>query len=206
MRSTVTVLTAARSTDLTTLDRAKRELSISITDRTCDEDLRYDITMASQMCAEYCRTVFAKETVREIFHADSCVRLLVLSRKPIVEITGLTEGTGDDLVLDTDFVLDLDNGIIARGTIDSPLAWRIGKITVEYTAGYELMDGLPHSIERACLVVLRSLWYSRGRDPSIRSVDIPDVGSRTYASGDASTFDPLPAEARQLLSRYRRVL
>lgn len=166
--------------------------------------------MASRMCAEYCRRPFAKETVREVITIDwigfsSCVEAVVLQRKPITEIASVTEGTNTALVLDTDFIVDLENGMMTRGTIDSPRSWRSGKLTVEYTAGYELLDGVPWSYERACLIVLRSLWFSRGRDPSVRSVDIPDVGSRTYAPGDPMALG-MPLEAQQLLQPHRRIL
>jgi hypothetical protein len=209
VQSTLTVLTEACAVDLTTLARAKRELGISGTRR--DDDLKEDITMASMMCAEYCRRTFAKEKVREVIDSDSCARTddgwIVLQRKPIVEIHSVVEGTDTALVLDTDFVADLEHGMIRRGTIGSPRYWRYGKLTVEYTAGYELLDGVPWSYERACLIVLRSLWFSRGRDPAIRSVDIPDVGSRTYASGDSSSTSlGLPLEAQHLLQPHRRIL
>ncbi len=209
MRSTLTVITEARSHDLTTLARAKRELGILPSDRTKDPDLKEDITMASRMCAEYCRRPFAKETVREIIDYDSCAWAdrgpIVLQRKPIIEIVSVAEGTDAALVLDTDFYIDDENGMIRRGTIGSPLYWRLGKLTVEYTAGYELLDGVPWSYERACLILLRSIWFSRGRDPAIRSVDLPDVGSRTYASGDSMSLG-IPLEAQQLLQPHRRMV
>lgn len=209
MQSSLTVITEARSHDLTTLDRAKRELGIDRSNKSRDDDVREDITMASRMCAEYCRRPFGKETVREIVDYDSCAwgnsGWVVLQRKPIVEIVSAAEGTDDALVLDTDFYIDAEAGMIRRGTIGSPRYWRFGKLTVEYTAGYELLDGVPWSYERACLIVLRSLWFSRSRDPSVRSIDIPDVGSRTYASGDQTALG-IPLEAQQLLQTHRRML
>lgn len=210
MRSTLTVVDEACATDLTTLGRAKRELGISVSDRKRDDALKEDITMASRMCAEYCRRPFAKETVREIIDYDSCSRAaddgwIVLQRKPIVEMVSVTEGTDAALVLDTDFYIDAENGMICRGTIGSRRYWRFGKLTIEYTGGYELLGAVPWSYERACLIVLRSLWFSRGRDPSVRSIDIPDVGSRTYASGDQTALG-IPLEAQQLLQPHRRML
>lgn len=211
MRSTLTVVTAACAVDLTTLARAKRELGLASSDKSRDNDVKEDITMASRMCAEYCRRPFAKETVRETIDVNgpdflvSAGRLLVLARKPIVEIVSVVEGTDDPLVLDTDYYLYAEDGMISRGTRASPRCWRAGALTVEYTAGYELLDGVPWSYERACLIVLRSLWFSRGRDPSVRSVDIPDVGSRTYAPGDPMALG-MPLEAQQLLQPHRRIL
>lgn len=206
MRSTVTVITAARSHDLTTLDRAKRELGLDRSDKSRDQDVRDDVTMASRMCAEHCGRPFGKETVREIIDvgAHERGRWIVLARKPIVTMDSLAEGTADPLVLDTDFILDLENGMMRRGTIGSVVGWTVGMLTAEYTAGYELLDGVPWSYERACLIVLRSIWFSRGRDPAIRSVDLPDVGSRTYASSDSPGIG-IPLEAQQLLQSHRRM-
>src|SRR5690349_11747550 len=140
MRSTLTVITEAQSHDLTTLARAKRELGLKSSDRSRDNDIKEDITMASRMCAEYCRRPFGKETVREVIDysfpgnfpawADGW---LVLQRKPITSLASVTEGTDDALVLDTDYYVDLESGMIRRGTMDSCRYWRSGKITVEYT-------------------------------------------------------------------------
>ncbi len=169
--------------------------------------------MASRMCAEFCRRPFGKETVREVIDPTAwgdCSRgprWLVLARNPIVEIGSLVEGEDEPLVLDTDYIVDKEHGMILRGTIDAPRGWRTGKLTVEYTAGYELLDGVPWSYERACLILLRGLWFSHGRDPSVRSIDIPDVGSRTYAaSGDSSLTGAFPLEVRQLLQPHRRIV
>ena len=212
VRSTVTVITAARSHDLTTLTRAKRELGVSAEDHSRDADIREDITMASRMCAEYCGRPFGKERVQETIDVSgdgflvSAGRLIVLARKPIVEVHTLTE-VETDLVLDTDYYIYSEDGMISRGTRGLPGRWLRGQLTVEYTAGYELLDEVPWSYERACLIMLRSLWFSRGRDPAIRAVDIPDVGSRTYASGSSdSSGMGIPLEAQQLLQRHRRML
>lgn len=212
MRSSVVVLTEAHSHDLTTLARAKRELGLKASDRSRDADIREDITMASQMCAEYCRRPFGRETVREVVDYDAGLGSypnwnqgwIVLQRKPIVEMVSVSESTDDPLVLNTDYYIDAEHGMIRRGTIDSWKWWRFGKLTIEYTAGYHLLDSVPWSYERACLIVLRGLWFSRGRDPAVRSVDLPDVGSRTYASGDSPALG-VPLEAQQLLQPHRRM-
>jgi hypothetical protein len=209
VRSTVTVITAARSHDLTTLTRAKRELGVSAEDHSRDADIREDITMASRMCAEYCGRPFGKETVREVVDYDSSRwqnrGWVVLQRKPIVALVSVAEGTDDALVLNTDFYVDTENGMIRRGTIGSPRYWRLGELTVEYTAGYELLDDVPWSYERACLIMLRSLWFSRGRDPAVREVVVQDVGERMYFPSDPSAFG-MPLEVQQLLQPHRRML
>jgi hypothetical protein len=47
--------------------------------------------------------------------------------------------------------------------------------SVIYTAGYDLLGGLPDTIEKACIELCKVHWGSRGRDPMVRSIDIPGV-------------------------------
>src|ERR1700744_1002339 len=109
-RTVTTVVTAAASYDLTTLDIVKDELSI--TKGSSDATLKRYLSWASAALSQECNRVFAAETVqdqiwpaRNLQPLSSNTEVLQLARWPVIDIVSLTED-GNTLVVDTDFVVD----------------------------------------------------------------------------------------------------
>lgn len=210
------ITTPSETEDLTTLATVKADLGI--TDNSRDDALNRYISDASAECADYCNTTFGLAGYRETFMegGDGTDKLL-LARRPLVAVASVVEND-KTLVADTDYRVDLANGLVYRlpkstgwswtqGYAFRPVWWYGGTIIVEYTAGYDLLDNLPRAIERACLATIREVYYSAARDPQMARVNIPGVIERTYsaARGDVSADPALPKAVTDLLERYRRL-
>jgi hypothetical protein len=168
MQSVLTVVTPAQDVSLVSLYEAKLGLNLmTSTDATLDDQLELLIEWASAEIASLCNRVFAKETVIESFdEVSSYSSRLYLSRWPIVgPITEITED-GVPLVLDTDYDLDRENGILRR--IDAP--W-VAPLTISYTGGYDLPNDAPRALRQAAVLMTREAYYATTRgDASIRMV------------------------------------
>jgi len=64
---------------------------------------------------------------------------------------------------------------------------------------------LPYGVERAALSLIKDLYSSTGRDPRIRSEDIPGLRSVTYQVGSLGDAGQLPPEVIALLRPHRRL-
>jgi len=77
--------------------------------------------------------------------------------------------------------------------------------TVTYTAGFVLPGqvgrNLPYDIELACSMVLKEAWKSKGADPRISKMSIPQVVTLEY--GNAQNFRSAKYQASQLLDKYK---
>jgi hypothetical protein len=201
MNSILTVTTAAETQDLTILATVKAEFGI--TDTSEDAKLATWIKQASGMIAVYCNRVFGFETVSEAFRLDTGYARLRLARFPIAAITSVTE---DGEVLDTsDYEIDSEAGLLMRLSEDELWSWPATKITVAYSAGYELLDGLPQDIERACITLVRHLRASSTRDPMAKREEIPDVRTVDYWVGQVGKSGSMPPDVAAILDFYRPV-
>lgn len=197
MMSIVTVTVPAVSQDLTVLATVKNELGIT-SDTNDDAKLAVYIKQASDAVSAWCRRVFGQETVSETFRPSFQVGKLILDRRPVSSITSVTE---DGTALSaSDYELDAESGMVTRLYSDCQSNWSASKITVVYVAGYELLDSLPHSIEKATILLVKNYYYSGPRDPLMKSVDIPGVMSESYWVGDNGS---IPDEVADLLGPYR---
>lgn len=189
----LTVISPADSYDLTTLDAVKRELHIS--DNASDANLSTWITQASKAIVSSLNHTLAFETVRETFRLASRDSMLLLGRYPVSAINSVVE---NDVTLSaTDYELYPNAGLLARLTDDAPSTWPQGKIVIEYGAGFELPSGLPSDIKRACILMVKQYWHGAGRDPFVRTTDVPGVLSTTYGTEGS-------AEIEDLLMPYRK--
>lgn len=212
IRSIATITVAPVLTDLTTLDRVKSELSIL--DGLSDTLLNAKIDEASSDIEAHTSRVFARATLSETFWWDACqsyprrANSLLLARAPVSSITSVTV---DDVVVSaSEYRLDADAGILYRLTSDGfPSTWCWSKsIVVVHVSGY-LMPGdaaptLPPAIESAAIALVSSFWLSRGRDPSVRSEDIPGLGSVTYWVGAVGEAGQLPPDVMAKIMPFRR--
>jgi hypothetical protein len=192
----LTVVTSASTYDLTILSTVKAELGI--TDRESDAALTGYIRQASDTVMKFCNRVFAPETVSETFRLKCRTEELVLTRIPVTAIGSVVEN-GETLDA-ADYELDAENGALLRLCDDVEACWPHGKITVVYTAGYELLNGLPYGIERAAILLVKQYASAGDCDPMVRSEIVDGAGETQYfAAADSG----LPAEVEGLLLPHR---
>lgn len=201
-RSIVTVTTASDTFDLTTLDTVKAELQI--TDESKDDLLRRYIRAESDRMARYCKRVLAIETVSEEFRTDTRRECLMLDRYPVTAIASVVE---DGVTLATAaYQVKKASGLIYRLSDDGKRSeWAMGKITVAYTGGYELLGTLPLGIQEACIEMVTGRWMARGRDPMLKLTEVEGMGRREYWVGSTGDDDGLPTSVAAALQPYRRI-
>lgn len=205
MNSILTVLNASPTQDLTILESVKRELHIATTAE--DQRLSQWIKQASQVIANHCNRVFALETVRETlrvpannFYQVSTNNSIVLRRFPIAQIISVTE---NGIVLTSDeYTFDPAAGILSRLNGDTIVQWPRLKIIVDYTTGYELLQGLPFDIERACISLVRQIRSQSTRDPLAKRIEVPDVSMVEYWVGQVGQNGAMPPDVVDLLAPY----
>lgn len=212
--SLLTVTAAATATDLTTLEAFKAELAIAHGDG--DEWIKRAIPRASAAIATWCNRVFAQETLSEQFRLDAPspggdrvagnTDHLLLGRWPVSSIAAVTE---DGVALAAaDYELDGPSGVLYRVSDDSRVAWASAKIVVAYTAGYTLPGTanytLPRDIEHAALLLLKSWWFARTRDPLVKQESISGVADVAYWVAAPGQAADLPPDVAALLDKYRK--
>jgi hypothetical protein len=205
---------------LTTLALVKGELGIADATTTYDTVLERMILAASDAIARFCRRDFRKATVTEKLAGSGTLRL-VLARTPLVSITSITD---DGTTIDDDEyeIEDAAAGIVVRDTPwtaqDLAVGISIGQdpvpgtgkraLTVVYISGYVLPGdstgtrNLPYDVEEACILTAVALYRRRGQDRSVVSEQLGDA-AQSYATGAEAHL--IPAAARAMLARYRRV-
>lgn len=207
MKSKLTVTTPAVSVELTTLESLKAMLGIESTTTAQETLLRQQIRRASGVAVDYCRRTFAEESVTETFWPSGGSEVhetIVLDRYPVSEIDTVTL---DDEEIDADLLrLDEEKGLLYR--LDSsgyPYPWIVCKsLVIAYTGGYALLDGLPDGIEQGVLTLIREYWSAIGRDPRIKSEEIPGVITFDYWVGNLGTAGELPPDVVAHWAPHRR--
>jgi hypothetical protein len=193
------IITPASTGHLTTLARVKDELSIS----GAAEDARLAtlIGEASDLITAYCnRDTFGAEVLRQTERLSMCRDCIILARDLAPAITSITfDGTA---LTATEY--EMDGALLYRLSDDCRVAWRPGKVVVNYTAGYTLLGGLPQGIERAAVDLVVMLYRGAGRDATIRQEMVEGIGSTSYFDQRANAaVMPLSADRLSQLSRYR---
>lgn len=205
-KSVVTVVTAASSIDLVSLQVAKAELGVSAPDDVIM--LKRRITMASDAIARRCNRVLASETVTEQVILDYDQAAFALDRYPISAISAVT--VGGSALDPSAWLLDSEAGILRNVSGTGIGVWASIGATIAYTGGYVLPSGAPPALAEACLVMIRSGWFSRNRDPTVRSKDIYGVMRTDYqvptASSGAGMVGSLPPDVEALISYFRRLV
>jgi len=205
MQSILTVTTAASTRDFTRLDTVRQELSIR--GRQDDALLLRWIRESSAAIEDYLTRRIVLETISEVFRLDhSCREVaaavpLRLSRWPVTAIASITEC--DQALQTTDYELASDSGLLWRLCDDRRRPWNWGKVTIAYTAGYELLKTLPRAIEQACLELIKLRWSAKGRDPTVRAERVEGVDEVTYWVGAIGENGALPPKVTALIDSYR---
>lgn len=201
------VVTPGATIDLTVLATVKDELGI--TNTTNDGWLQTKITQSSNAIATSCNRLLHQETVADYFSLNwqTCRNngALVLSRTPVASIVSLVEGNATIDV--SNYEYDAETGMVWRNLNNVRGGyWFGGQIVVTYIGGYELLGTLPYDLEQACILLVKGSWFSKTRDPLIKSVSIPDVASYDYWVGGAGGGQraAFPPEVENLVAPYRR--
>jgi hypothetical protein len=214
MHSVLIVDTPSASEELTTLDTVKSELGIAPDDTRNDARLANFITQASAVCRDYCSTTFGAASYTETFYGSTKSDRLVSQRRPLIELISVSVGQADysgprvehwdtssprtELVEGIDYVAEMDTGIIQL--LSPGGGWVMPALV--YTAGYELLDGLPPSIERACIELIKNYHFASSRDPAMTQENIPGVAERRWSATSDSTVAGVPKYVADLLRPY----
>jgi hypothetical protein len=171
------VITPAATNDLTVLDTLRAELGIEGPAQ--DVTLSGLIRQASDTIASFCglKTFGRQRVLQTVQSLGSWHRMgggIVLDLDIEPTIHAVTEA---GVALTTvDFTED--GGILYRRDPLSAVfitGWVGTPITIEYSAGYELLGNLPADIERCAVDLCAHFYHSRGRDPTLRQERILDV-------------------------------
>ena len=221
VRIVSTVITAASSYDLTTLENIKDDLAIPDTDTSSDATLARFITEQSALVAQYCNRVFPIETVQDVIYPDrdpypyqvtGMLSELQLSRWPVVSVSSVTDTVAvnfsNTLVAGTDFVIDAARGWLTKIDPNTgyPTGWSPDQYTIQYTAGYfEAGSGSPPpDLEMAVLRLVTARFKARGRDPFLKSQGEPNIGTEQYWIGAMpGQTGPFPPDIAAVLEKYR---
>ena len=205
MYSTFTVTTPASELSLLTVEELRA--AVGVTDASEDEALTALGLRLSASIAKQCGVAsdgihpatLLSETCSEVFRPTRQQGDLILARRPVSEITSVSEnGTALDAA---DYEIRRGSGILTRLSGDRFSCFPCGKITVVYVAGFETA---PDDLKLAASKLAAALYSETARDPNLKRIDIPDVEEREYWVGPSD--DPLlSAEISDLLAPYRQV-
>lgn len=211
----ITIVTPAESTGLTTAAAVKSVLGVSSSK--FDAELNRLVDAATAAIESYVGHVYAKQTYEEVV-AGKSHPLLMLTNTPIIGLPViLVEGSP---VVDFE-VRDADAGVLYRQVGWASAAWigwysepveRPGTEDLNYAVTYEagyIVPGLPDStlpknIEQACIETIVAWYRAASRDPAVKSKKVGDLAI-TYKdeseSSPSTASAGLPPMARALLSR-----
>lgn len=210
MRSIVAVASPASETALTTLSRVKLELAIADADTGNDAVLQDKIDEASDDIEAALGFRLVRESAVETFwheQYDAGPDRLILNRTPVVAIASVVV---DGVAIDSSaYRLDPNTGELFALCNGYPSIWIFCQsVVVTYDGGYILPpasnSNLPKGIEGACVALVSSFWAARGRDPTLRSEEIPDLISATYWVGAVGEDGELPPDIVTKLAPFRR--
>jgi hypothetical protein len=217
MRSILLVTVPSDDDTLTTLDRVKAELNITGANRARDTLLQEKIDEASDDLRSALGFRVAQESVIETFwfeQGDYPPEFLLLDRTPEVTIDSITI---DDVVYEGDAIaaisrLDDKTGQLYALCDGYPSRWLFCKsIIIAYTGGYVMpSEGddctLPTGIQGACVDLVSSYWAAKGRDPTLKSYEVPGVISKAFWVGAVGEDGELPPSVVTKFARYRRAI
>ena len=194
----LTVVTPAVTGDLTVLATVKAELGIQGSAE--DAYLSSLICQASGMLAAFCgRPSFGTERLRQVERLERPRDAILLKRNLQPRVLSVAE---DGTVLPTS-VYELSGALLYRLEADHRVPWVADrKIEITYDSGYDLLTGLPHDLERACLEVIKATYHARARDPLLRSESVEGIGASAWLD-PRTGMEALPPQAAALAAPYR---
>jgi hypothetical protein len=204
----VTVLTAATTYRLTTLEAVMAEVPLA------DQLLFAEglIDQASAAVSRYCDTIFAQQQYREVQTGFYGGPVLFLRYAPLISVGPVSAGS----TLITDYrILTAGSGILYR-----PRGWglwgyngySLDDWTIDYLAGYILPDEmspldplgptLPDDLERATLETIKVWFHERMVGERIES---RTLGDQRIDFGVQARHTGIPVLAKDLLQPWRRM-
>lgn len=205
LRTISTVVEPAQGLALCSLGDVKEELKLTVT--THDGYLGKLIARCSAAIARHCNMIRLPETIQDRILLDpeaqpeviaDSLSALQLSRFPVASIVSAREA-GRAITVETGCALDPAAGLLFRlGTDGGLKPWKLPVIVV-FQAG----EAVPQDLADAAIRLVTARWFARGRDPMLRSENVPEVGSVQYwvsASADDGAFPP---DVLDLLAEYR---
>jgi uncharacterized phiE125 gp8 family phage protein len=203
MNSWLTVISESETQDLTVLATVKT--LFGITDNSQDAKLQILISQASGRIAKDCNRVFGLASLEETFYIRRPATELMLSRYPVQSISSITIDDEELELVDTEYRLDTESGLLTRIDDDVTTCWEVAKIVVAYTAGYTLISGMPQALEEACISMVRHLNASVARDPMAKRIEIPGVRTVDYWVGSVTAGGGLPPDVAAAIQPFRYV-
>ena len=178
MSSLLVATTAAANLQLLSIDELRAAAGVA--DDSKDADLGVLGLRVASAISDACRIRAAsgsvptllRETLTETFRDECGGVQILLSRR---HETAIYSVVIDGITIDASgYEVDPESGLLTRLCDDRPTAWRGGKVTVVYSAGFTIA---PDALKRAASEFLRHLWLEGTRDPSVkaREVEIADI-------------------------------
>lgn len=135
------------------------------------------------------------ETATDTFRLVGSQRELILSRRPVVSITSVTEnGT---LLTAADYEVDADAGLLYRLSSSVRIYWPGVTIVIVYPAGYATV---PDDLKYAAIKFVQAELQQGGRDPLLKRRKIEGVSEYEWWV-DPTKDSIIPAEVMDILLR-----
>lgn len=206
------IVTPASVTALTTLAAVKADLGLTDADE--DAYLSAQIERVSAFICTFLAVVQADDGSRTLGRETltEWIEAPLLSRVPVVSITSMEDGNGEALDPD-DYVVDKPTGrFYGANARWMNLVYNytppVLPMAVTYTAGWllpgETGRNLPHDIEAAALALIKAGRAGRGRDPLVKSEDVPGLIRTEYWVGTVSD-SAMPPDIAARLSLHKRL-
>ncbi|MFO1158435.1 MAG: hypothetical protein U1E60_06325 [Reyranellaceae bacterium] len=149
---------------------------------------------------------FASELLRAtspVSRLERPPRLMLPWRVPITEIVSVVE-SGVALDPEADYRLTT-GGLLLRLVDEAPAPWALGKIVVDYRAGWNLPEEAPADLAAATIEQVKYVALAAGRDPAVRSYSTPDLEQVSFSvpGGDSIGSSGLLIQVEAALSPYR---
>lgn len=182
------------STALTTLDAVKAALGPEISAKLTPADETWITTQlipaASGTITGYLKRQLAQATIVDRYRLSDRreIGAVYVTLWPIVEVLEAKAGATVVPLPELEPASRPGGGWIRRlDASASPSSWEQEcLVEIKHKSGYLLPDGLPAEIAGACTEITKAMFFARGRDPAMRSVDMPDVGSVAFSAGVAA--------------------
>ena len=205
----VTVLTAASSYRLTTLDAVMAEITLA--DQIVFAESLID--QASAAVARECGTIFAQQAYREVQGETYRGRHLFLRYGPIVSVSSVSHGV--DVI--TDYrIHSPEAAMLYRRDGWGLWPWSEDEWEITYTAGYVLPEQLTPpdplgptlridapDLERATIETIKVWFHERMVETRIES---RTLGDQRIDYGVQARHTGIPALAKDLLKNWRRMV
>src|SRR6266571_2374742 len=135
------------------------------------------------------------ETLTETHHNDRHRAEIVLSRRPVVSVTSVTEI--DTVLTSADYEIEAGTGLLRRLAAGRPWCWPCRKVVIVYQAGWQTV---PDDLKLAAAKFVQAEWQQGSRDPLLRRVKVEGISEREYWV-DPTKDSVIPAEVMDILER-----